>query len=46
VELQPANQHPIQQVFQNRAIEKLFSLFSGFRFFLAKDNIREVLVFR
>jgi hypothetical protein len=46
VELQMSNAHPIQQVFQNRAIEKLFGSFSGFRFFLAKDNIREVLVFR
>ncbi len=46
VELQVAAPYPIQQVFQNRAIEKLFASFSGFRFFLAKDNIREVLVFR
>ena len=46
VEMQPANEHAIHQVFQNRAIEKLFSSFSGFRFFLAKDNLREVLVFR
>jgi SAM-dependent methyltransferase len=46
VEMQPCEQHPIQQTFQNRAIENLFGAFSGFRFFLAKDNNREVLVFR
>lgn len=46
VDLQLSTPHPIQQVFQNRAIERLFASFSGFRFFLAKDNIREVLVFR
>jgi hypothetical protein len=44
--MQTANEYPMQQVFQNRAIEKLFSSFNGFRFFLAKDNLREVLVFR
>jgi hypothetical protein len=46
VEMVAANEYPIQQVFQNRAIEKLFGSFNGFRFFLAKDNLREVLVFR
>jgi len=46
VELQASAPYSIQQVFQNRAIERLFASFSGFRFFLAKDNIREVLVFR
>jgi hypothetical protein len=46
VEMVASNEHPIQQVFQNRAIEKLFGSFNGFRFFLAKDNLREVLVFR
>ncbi len=46
IEMVTANEYPIQQVFQNRAIEKLFSSFNGFRFFLAKDNLREVLVFR
>ena len=30
----------------NRQIEKLFAAYSGYRFFLAKDNLREVLVTR
>lgn len=46
VEMQPSTEHAIEQVFQNRAIEKLFGAFNGFRFFLAKDNLREVLVYR
>ena len=46
LEMQPAGDYPIRQVFQNRAIEKLLSAYSGFRFFLAKDNLREVVVFR
>lgn len=46
LEMQPAGDYAVQQVFQNRAIEKLLSAFSGFRFFLAKDNLREVVVFR
>jgi hypothetical protein len=46
IEMQSGNEYPLQQVFQNRAIEKLFGSFNGFRFFLAKDNLREVIVFR
>jgi len=46
IEMQAGNEYPLQQVFQNRAIEKLFGSYNGFRFFLAKDNLREVLVFR
>ena len=46
VELQGGGSHVIQQVYNNREIENLFKAFSSYRFFLAKDNLREVLVTR
>jgi SAM-dependent methyltransferase len=46
VEMQDAEQHPIQRVYTNRKIEELFSDFSNYRFFLAKDNLYEVLITR
>lgn len=36
----------LQRVFNNRHIENLFKGFSSIKFFLARDNIREVLVVR
>jgi SAM-dependent methyltransferase len=36
----------LQRVFNNRHIENLFRDFSSIKFFLARDNIREVLVVR
>src|SRR5689334_12346800 len=36
----------LQRVFQNRHIENLFRDFSSLKFFLARDNIREVLAVR
>jgi len=36
----------LQRVFNNRHIENLFRDFSSLKFFLARDNIREVLVVR
>ena len=36
----------LQRVFNNRHIESLFRDFSSIKFFLARDNIREVLVVR
>lgn len=36
----------LQRVFNNRHIENLFRDFSSIKFFLARDNIREVLVIR
>jgi len=36
----------LQRVFNNRHIENLFRDFSSIRFFLARDNVREVLVVR
>jgi hypothetical protein len=36
----------LQRVFNNRHIETLFRDFASIKFFLARDNIREVLVVR
>ena len=37
---------PIQRAFTNRSIERLFSGWSGFRQFLAKDGVSEVIITR
>jgi hypothetical protein len=36
----------LQRVFNNRHIETLFRDFSSIKFFLTRDNVREVLVVR
>ena len=36
----------LQRVFNNRHIENLFRDFASIKFFLSRDNIREVLVVR
>jgi SAM-dependent methyltransferase len=41
-----ANNFRLQRVFNNRNIENLFRDFSSIKFFLARDNVREVLVVR
>lgn len=41
--LQPV---PIQRAYTNRSIEKLFAAWSGFRQFLAKDGVSEVIITR
>lgn len=46
VEMQEAEPHPVQRVYTNRRIGELFSEFSNYRFFLAKDNLYEVLITR
>jgi hypothetical protein len=46
VEMQRAENYPILRTYNNRQIENLLSTFSSFRFFLAKDNLREVIVTR
>jgi hypothetical protein len=46
IEMQESEPHPVLRVYTNRAIEKLFSRFSNYRFFLAKDNIYEVIITR
>lgn len=44
----PASMKPLtlQRVFNNRHIENLFRDFASIKFFLSRDNIREVLVIR
>jgi len=46
VEMQLAQQFPIQRAFTNRSIERLFSGWAGHRQFLAKDSVSEVLITR
>ncbi len=41
-----ASGFPLQRVFNNRHIENLFRDFASIKFFLARDNVREVLVVR
>lgn len=46
LELQPSTPHKLQRIFQNRHVENLFHDFTSIKFFLGRDNIREVLVIR
>lgn len=46
VEMQLTHQFPIQRVFTNRSIERLFRGWSGHRQFLAKDSVSEVIITR
>ena len=46
LELQPARAYKLQRIFNNRHVENLFREFSSIKFFLGRDNIREVLVIR
>lgn len=46
LDLEPKPDFRVQRVFNNRHIENLFKGFSSLKFFLARDNIREVLVVR
>ncbi len=46
VEMQLAQPFPIQRAFTNRSIERLFSAWSGYRQFLAKDSVSEVIITR
>jgi hypothetical protein len=46
LELQPARAYRLQRVFNNRHIENLFREYASIKFFLGRDNIREVLVIR
>ncbi len=46
IEMQELEAHPVQRILTNRSIERLFSQFSNYRFFLAKDNLYEVLITR
>lgn len=46
VEMQRAGDYPLHQIYSNRKIENLLSGFSTYRFFLAKDSLREVIAIR
>lgn len=46
VEMQSAQQFPIQRAFTNRSIERLFASWSGYRQFLAKDGVSELIITR
>jgi SAM-dependent methyltransferase len=46
VEMQLTGSQPLLHTLNNRQIEKLLEGFSGTRFFLAKDSLREVVVIR
>ena len=46
VEIQLAQKFPIQRAFSNRGIERLFAAWSGYRQFLAKDGVSEVIITR
>jgi hypothetical protein len=46
VEVQLTQQFPIQRVFTNRSIERLFTGWSGHKQFLAKDSVSEVIITR
>jgi hypothetical protein len=44
--MQETQRFPVKRVYTNRNIEKLFSAFNNTRFFLAKDNLYEVIISR
>jgi hypothetical protein len=46
VEMQRAGNYPLLNIYNNRKIENMLTRFSSFRFFLAKDSLREVIVTR
>jgi hypothetical protein len=46
VEMQADGQFPIQRAFVNRSIERLFAAWSGYRQFLAKDSVSELIITR
>lgn len=46
VEMRPAGNYPLRTLYNNRQIENLLQAFGSFRFFLAKDNLREVIAVR
>ena len=46
VEMQKAGNYPLLHIYSNRKIENMLSSFSNYRFFLAKDSLREVIATR
>ena len=46
IEMQRAGNYPLLNVYSNRKIENMLSEYSNYRFFLAKDSLREVIITR
>ena len=46
VDMKTAGSYPLRNIYSNRQIETLLRAFGTFRFFLAKDNLREVIAVR
>jgi hypothetical protein len=46
IEMQESEPYPVLRLYTNRKIEQLFKGFAGSRFFLAKDNLYEVILTR
>jgi Methyltransferase domain len=46
IEMQESEPFGVQRVYTNRSIERLFEGFAGYKFFLAKDNLYEVILTR
>ncbi len=46
IEMQETTAYPMQRVYTNRTIEKIFEAYANFKFFLAKDNLYEVIITR
>lgn len=46
VEMQRAGNYPLLHSYSNRVIENMLRDFSSYRFFLAKDSLREVIITR
>ncbi|MHB1021031.1 MAG: methyltransferase domain-containing protein [Acidobacteriaceae bacterium] len=46
VQMQQSGDYKVLRIYNNRSIERLFADFSSYKFFLAKDNVREVIVTR
>lgn len=46
IEMQDSEAFAVKRVYTNRSIEKLFAGFGGYKFFLARDNVYEVLITR
>lgn len=46
VEIQRAGSYPLLRSYTNRKVENMLSEFSNYRFFLAKDSLREVIITR
>ena len=46
IEMQESTGYPVRRIYTNRTIEKIFETYANTKFFLAKDNLYEVLITR